>query len=392
MSAACGAAFSQASVQLEFDAPGQRRAWIADALPTGPPESMASFNGKSAKIPVKAATPKSMVFVHDVEANLIAAIPLAKAAPKWKPGKADYKLIGEVSVRAEHQGRPIESATITVNDGRRAQTQVIDSWAHGEAQFFAVAPGNLNVSVLYRSEGKTPKPWVVAFETPLVRTKPELKLVVSIPDPVATVDPSRRGPGGSPVVEQPASPKSAGSRGLDFGTLASLAVGVGAAGSLVALFLYYARRNPDALKGKLKSLGVDVPEPVTPDPGALPVAAAPLPPQQIILDDAAPAQTPAAGFAVASRPRLVRENGEVYEIAEGATWVGREAGLPISLPNEQTLSRQHAQIEREGGRVVLRDLQSTNGTFVNGSKVADDVELRPGDSVQFGAVRFRFEV
>jgi hypothetical protein len=353
---------------------------------------MASFNGKAVKLPVQAPTSKSIVFVHDVDANLIAAMPLAKAAPKWKPSKADFKLIGEVGVRVEHQGRPIEGATITLSDGKREQTQVIDSWAHGEAQFFAVAPGDLKVSVLYRSEGKTPKPWVVTFQTPLVRTKPELRLVVSVPDPVATVDPGRRGPGGVPVVEQPDTARAPEARrpGI-LGLLGGLAVGLLAAGSLVWFLVAYARRNPDTVKGKLQALGVDVPDPVAPAAPPAPAPAAPAPPQQILLDDSAPTSTPVAVSAGPARPKLVRENGEVFDVPEGTSWIGREAGLPLSLPGEQTLSRQHAQVERSGERVVLKDLQSTNGTFVNSAQITDEVELKPGDSVQFGAVRFRYE-
>jgi pSer/pThr/pTyr-binding forkhead associated (FHA) protein len=37
------------------------------------------------------------------------------------------------------------------------------------------------------------------------------------------------------------------------------------------------------------------------------------------------------------------------------------------------------------------DHGSTNGTFVNGAKVSGEAFLRPGDEVQFGAIRFRYE-
>ena len=90
-------------------------------------------------------------------------------------------------------------------------------------------------------------------------------------------------------------------------------------------------------------------------------------------------------------PRLVSEEGDLIPLEEGSTRVGRDAGMGLSLLNESTVSRQHAELSRSGPVVRLKDLGSTNGTYVNGSKVEDEVELRPGDKVQFGAVRFRFE-
>jgi pSer/pThr/pTyr-binding forkhead associated (FHA) protein len=59
--------------------------------------------------------------------------------------------------------------------------------------------------------------------------------------------------------------------------------------------------------------------------------------------------------------------------------------------SDPTVSRQHAEIERSGEEVSVRDLGSSNGTFVNGAKLDSERVLCPGDTVQFGAVRYRFE-
>jgi pSer/pThr/pTyr-binding forkhead associated (FHA) protein len=90
-------------------------------------------------------------------------------------------------------------------------------------------------------------------------------------------------------------------------------------------------------------------------------------------------------------PRLVSASGDALSLDEGVLTVGREIGLGLSLINETTVSRNHAEIVRMGTSVKVRDLGSTNGTFVNGVQVTGEVELKPGDQVQFGAVRFRFE-
>ena len=68
--------------------------------------------------------------------------------------------------------------------------------------------------------------------------------------------------------------------------------------------------------------------------------------------------------------------------------VGRSAENDIHL-GEGSVSSRHAQLERAGGGWRLTDLQSTNGTFVNGRRI-DSVELKPGDRIRFGDVGVKF--
>jgi hypothetical protein len=56
---------------------------------------------------------------------------------------------------------------------------------------------------------------------------------------------------------------------------------------------------------------------------------------------------------------------------------------------EPSVSRRHAELRREGGRWLLRDLGSRNGTRVNGVRLLDEAEVCPGDRVSFGDARFR---
>jgi hypothetical protein len=69
------------------------------------------------------------------------------------------------------------------------------------------------------------------------------------------------------------------------------------------------------------------------------------------------------------------------------TVVGRSraCGCIVSDP---TVSRAHAAMSYAGGRWSLRDLGSTNGTFVNGCLITGETEVRPGDEVTFGGARF----
>lgn len=55
------------------------------------------------------------------------------------------------------------------------------------------------------------------------------------------------------------------------------------------------------------------------------------------------------------------------------------------------VSAQHAVLKSEGGKVLLKDLNSTNGTFVNGKRIKDVCELHPGDTVKLGNVSIDWE-
>jgi len=68
---------------------------------------------------------------------------------------------------------------------------------------------------------------------------------------------------------------------------------------------------------------------------------------------------------------------------EGEVVLGRSRECEVRLGDADT-SRRHAKIVCTGGRFVLHDLGSTNGTFVNGERIGQR-ELEPGDRLQIGA-------
>ncbi len=91
-------------------------------------------------------------------------------------------------------------------------------------------------------------------------------------------------------------------------------------------------------------------------------------------------------------PRLVLLTppapGAEYALTAERMRVGRGEDLDIWV-NHRSISREHAVIEREGGRFRIRDLGSANGVKVNGKKVTER-GLEPGDVLELGSVRFRF--
>ncbi|MEU3524074.1 DUF1707 and FHA domain-containing protein [Streptomyces sp. NPDC038707] len=71
--------------------------------------------------------------------------------------------------------------------------------------------------------------------------------------------------------------------------------------------------------------------------------------------------------------------------------IGRDPANGLRL-NHESVSRVHAELRRQDGLWVLRDLGSTNGTTVNGRRVTGAVVVREGDQVAFGSTAFRLAV
>ncbi len=63
---------------------------------------------------------------------------------------------------------------------------------------------------------------------------------------------------------------------------------------------------------------------------------------------------------------------------------GRELDLVLRDPE---VSRRHARFESQNGVVYVADLHSSNGTFLNGRRVAEAIEIREGDTVDAGTTR-----
>ncbi len=91
-----------------------------------------------------------------------------------------------------------------------------------------------------------------------------------------------------------------------------------------------------------------------------------------------------------SRYRLIdTASGETLEVPESGAVLGRERGCDLVLEGKG-VSRRHAIIQQAAGGYVLID-QSSNGTLVNGTRLAAAHPLRPGDLITIGPNEFRWE-
>lgn len=77
------------------------------------------------------------------------------------------------------------------------------------------------------------------------------------------------------------------------------------------------------------------------------------------------------------------------EITESPILVGRGPHCSLVLDDE-TVSTTHAEFVRRAGVAYVKDLNSTNGTFVSGSRINGERALSPGDTVQVGQTFFYF--
>lgn len=85
---------------------------------------------------------------------------------------------------------------------------------------------------------------------------------------------------------------------------------------------------------------------------------------------------------------LSDDNQPSHDLTEETVTIGRVADNTIHI-EDGSVSSHHAEIAFEGGKYVLRDKGSTNGTFVNGAPAAE-VALRDGDQVRFGSIEAVF--
>lgn len=144
---------------------------------------------------------------------------------------------------------------------------------------------------------------------------------------------------------------------------------------LALLYLFFAR--------VLWTVWTEVRSPrgVTPPASPAPTAVAPPPPTT---RGKAPKRSRRGGIGrlVVIEPKARR--GHAYGVETEMT-IGRAGGCTLSLPDDTFLSQVHARFFTADGRVWVEDLSSTNGTFLNGTRLTRAEALRRGDRVQVGA-------
>jgi hypothetical protein len=107
------------------------------------------------------------------------------------------------------------------------------------------------------------------------------------------------------------------------------------------------------------------------------------------------------GSAAAARPRRTvhlvvqrspsLETNAMFPVGSAPVTLGRGGQNDLVLDGDEFASSRHARIEARGDGVWVQDLDSTNGTFLNGARVVGAERMSPGDVLRVGETDLRVE-
>jgi hypothetical protein len=350
--------------------------------------------------------------------------------------KLAFEYVHRVEVTVTYDGKPVQVAQITMTpESGSPVTRTIDAAARGMAVFEDVKSGKAKLNVVYGDKLTNTQDIVVstdhtgdklAIQAPVSNKVPTIDVPVAAP----TVGTQTGAQSGAPSPSAGAPTGPAGSAGAPepqqtgggipglLGQFLGLAIICG------ILYALYRWAQSGGMAATLKKVGVEVSGPTPPSDAGTPwqpnAPAAPVVTDPSLCQfcgqrkDAAGnclcavgagAVGPGAGAgaagngaAVPSQPRLVGTmgvySGSIFPVtANGSPMTfGRDAANSVSLADDTTVSRRHASLRSENGGFVVADEGSSNGIYVNGVRVSGSQPIRPGDEVQIGNTRFRFEL
>jgi predicted component of type VI protein secretion system len=83
--------------------------------------------------------------------------------------------------------------------------------------------------------------------------------------------------------------------------------------------------------------------------------------------------------------------GREVEVGEGEISLGRSQSANVSV-KDASVSRNHALMQAKSGRLTVKDLNSSNGTFLNGMRIFAEAELHDGDMLTLGESEMRVRI
>ena len=83
-----------------------------------------------------------------------------------------------------------------------------------------------------------------------------------------------------------------------------------------------------------------------------------------------------------------RSATEAIRLGDGVTTVGRHDDCRLRIKSSR-VSRRHCELFGKKGLLLIKDLGSSNGTFVNGKRIQEQRVLEPGDELTIGQVKLR---
>jgi hypothetical protein len=368
-------------ITLEFKNEGERWWWAekADGTPLNIPQKV-SEKKVTLKLPEGTAT----LWVLESKTGNMAQLKADELKETLTLGADDWTHVARLQVNVRAQERPVAIAIVSLRDETGStRTQLLEPTAEGILLFERVPLGKVVVEVRYGDDQKATQ---------------EMRLKAERDERVPVLNITLSG-----EVETVAPPKAAAQEPIPIGSwigaIVMFLLVLGAAIGLLVLLVRLALQKEKPLAQVMQKLGVELPTADAGGGATAPAGAATVSPPQPDLPPletagVAPTATPTVS-ASATPARLVGLQGayagQVFDLGAELITIGREVGNTIVLDQEITVSRRHAQLMRQNGELIVQDLGSTNGTFVNGQRISAPTPLRVGDTVQFGMVSFRVE-
>ncbi len=365
---------------------------------------------------VEGKLPKGTLKIYNPKTGNVAAKNLENLQDKkdLKLKDTDFDLVRTVQVvlkpTSGKENERLESAVVTLTDANSdVFTVLVDPLSEGVAEFHDIAAGAVSVEVQYNGTRRM----TVDLEIPTERDEPIYVEEVPVAGKVRTVKvKTAMASSDSAAVSEDGEPAPTKAKKDDQPSFAWLQYIMGLAIIGMIGFIGYViiKAKGGSFESSLRKLGVQFPQD-TADAGTVPAAE----PQQHIDPnicqfcgqrkdpvtgncacsvDAQSSATPASGTI--GIPRLIGTQGQyssrIFEISGDSIIVGRDPDNEIALPEDNTASRRHARIAKENGSFTITDEGSSNGTYVNGMRITGRHQLQPGDEIQIGSTKFRFEV
>ena len=82
--------------------------------------------------------------------------------------------------------------------------------------------------------------------------------------------------------------------------------------------------------------------------------------------------------------------GRTHELITDKTTIGRVEDNTFQIA-DASVSSHHCEVNRQGEIVLIKDLNSTNGTFIDGNQVTNEAPLKHGQIIRLGQIQLRFE-
>src|ERR1700690_1960798 len=82
--------------------------------------------------------------------------------------------------------------------------------------------------------------------------------------------------------------------------------------------------------------------------------------------------------------------GRTHDLNVDRTTIGRVDDNTLQIA-DPSVSSHHCEVQLHGSEILIRDLNSTNGSFINGEKITEKV-LKPGQTLRLGQVELKLEV